>query len=266
MYTHVMKQGLTVKTLYEDKYLMVVYKPEGLLTVPYEGFRGKTLLGILEEQRRKRGLVHGSFRPQAVHRLDRDTSGVMMVALTQDVQKRVMDNWQTLVTKRCYRALAELPRGPFPLEDEGTIDAPLAKNAAHHSYVADRRARPGKAGCADKAETRADMSKLHKKTDKTFKAADAHEVSAITHYRVISRGTRYALLELELETGRTNQIRAHLAYKGCPIAGDTLYRAHSDPDHRMCLHACSLEFTHPVTGEKLAFEVPEPEQWLKLAK
>lgn len=234
-----MKQGLTVKTLYEDKYIMVVCKPEGLLTVPYEGYRGKTLLGILEEQRRKRGLVHGSFRPQAVHRLDRETSGVMMVALTPDVQKHVMDNWQTIVTKRCYRALAELPHGPFPLEDEGTIDAPLTKNAAHHSYVADRRARSGKAG--------------------------NREVNAVTHYRVLSRGAKYALLELELETGRTNQIRAHLAYKGCPIAGDTLYRARTDPAQRLCLHACSLEFTHPVTGEKLSFEIPEPEQWRKIS-
>lgn len=237
-----MKQGLTVKTLYEDKYLMVVYKPEGLLSVPYEGYRGKTLLSILEEQRRKRGLVHGSFRPQAVHRLDKDTSGIMMVALTPDVQKRVMDNWQTLVTKRCYRALAELPRGPFPLEENGTIDAPLTKNAAHHSYVADRRPRSGKAGGADKAT-----------------------VSAITHYTVLSRGAKYALLELELETGRTNQIRAHLAYKGCPIAGDTLYHARTNPDGRMCLHAYSLEFTHPVTGEKMSFEESEPQKWQKLA-
>lgn len=248
-----MKQGLTVKTLYEDKFLMVVYKPEGLLTVPYEGYRGKTLMSILEEQRRKRGLVHGSFRPQAVHRLDKDTSGIMMVALTPDVQKRVMDNWQTLVTKRCYRALAELPRGPFPLEEEGTIDAPLTKNAMHHSYVADRRNRSGKAAMAAKAGS-------------AFKTAGAHEVSAVTHYRVLNRGAKYALLELELETGRTNQIRAHLAYKGCPIAGDTLYRAHTDPDHRMCLHAYSLEFTHPVTGEKLTFEESEPAQWLRLAK
>lgn len=248
-----MKQGLSVKTLYEDKYLMVVYKPEGLMTVPYEGYRGKTLIGILEEQRRKRGLVHGSFRPQAVHRLDRDTSGVMMVALTPDVQKRTMDNWQTLVTRRCYRALAELPRGAFPLEEEGTIDAPLTKNATHHSYVADRRARPGKADSADKA-------------GKASRKGGSHEASAITHYRVLSRGAHYALLELELETGRTNQIRAHLAYKGCPIAGDTLYRAHTDPDHRMCLHACSLEFTHPVTGEKLSFEVSEPAQWKKFAE
>lgn len=225
-----MKQGLTVKTLYEDKYLMVVYKPEGLMTVPYEGYRGKTLIGILVEQRRKRGLVHGSFRPQAVHRLDRDTSGIMMVALTPDVQKRVMDNWQTLVTKRCYRALAELPRGPFPLENEGTIDAPLTKNAKHHSFVAESGVR------------------------------------AITHYKVLNHGAHYALLELELETGRTNQIRAHLAFKGCPIAGDTQYRAHTDPDHRMCLHARSLEFTHPVTGEKLSFEASEPPSWEMISR
>ena len=251
-YNGLMKQGLSVKTLYEDKFLMVVYKPEGLLTVPYEGYRGKTLISILEEQRRKRGLVHGSFRPQAVHRLDRETSGIMMVALTPDVQKRVMDNWQTLVTKRCYRALAELPRGPFPLEEEGTIDAPLTKNAMHHSYVAGRRNRPGKVDMADKAGS-------------ASKAAGAHEVSAVTHYRVLSRGAKYALLELELETGRTNQIRAHLAFMGCPIAGDTLYRAHTDPDHRMCLHAYSLEFTHPVTGEKMSFEESEPQKWQELA-
>lgn len=264
-----MKQGQSVKTLYEDKYIMVVYKPEGLLTVPYEGYHGKTLLGILEEQRRKRGLVHGSFRPLAVHRLDRETSGIMMVALTPDVQKRVMDNWQTLVTKRCYRALAELPRGPFPLEDEGTIDAPLTKNAAHHSYVADRRARSGKADKSDRPCTKVHPLSKAEQADgaaRTTRPAGLHEVNAITHYKVLSHNLQYALLELELETGRTNQIRAHLAYKGCPIAGDTLYRAHTDPDHRMCLHARSIEFTHPVTGEKLCFEISEPSQWQQLAK
>ncbi len=235
-----------LRILYEDKFLVVVYKPENLLTVPYPGSRARTALDLLTEIRRKRGLVRGSYRPAVVHRLDKETSGVMLFALTPECQKTVMDNWQQMVKHRYYVALAETPNvspnntkhGAVELlPDAGVIDLPLTKNAMHHSYVADttRGGKPQK-----------------------------NEVQAVTHYQILEKNNRYTLFQLELETGRTNQIRAHLAAKKYPIAGDRQYRARTDPFHRLCLHARTLEFVHPYTHETLSFEVPEPESWRKL--
>ena len=223
-----------VQILYEDKYIVVINKSCNLLSVPFPGSTSKNALDILHELRRRRGLVHGSFKPYAVHRLDRETSGVMMFALTQDARQKIMNSWQTMVTKRCYHALAETPQGRNGknLADSGVIDNPLAKNAAHHSYVSEHGSKKGAVQ------------------------------DAVTHYRILKRGQKYTLFELELETGRTNQIRAHLAYCGYPLAGDKLYRAKTDPFKRLCLHARSLEFVHPYTKEKLSFEVPEDPRWI----
>ena len=238
-----------LRILFEDKYLTVVYKPENMLTVPYPGSHVRTALDVLTEIRRKRGLVHGSYKPVAVHRLDRETSGVMMFALSPECQRIIMDDWQKLVLHRYYVALAETPnvgssraggsRSGAPivlLPDEGVIDLPLTKNAMHHSYVADA-ARGGK--------------------------PQKNEVQAVTHYKVLAKDKKYTLFQLELETGRTNQIRAHLAAKKYPIAGDRQYRARTDPFHRLCLHARTLEFVHPYTHETLSFDIPEPETWRK---
>ena len=257
-----------LRILYEDKFLVVVYKPENMLTVPYPGSRARTAIDVLTEIRRKRGLVHGNYRPAAVHRLDKETSGVMMFALTPECQRIVMDGWQNIVKHRYYVALAETPNVPARsggskasapetrktelrtenpnttksgaaelLPDEGVIDLPLTKNAMHHSYVADttRGGKPQK-----------------------------NEVQAVTHYTILKKDRKYTLFQLELETGRTNQIRAHLSAKKYPIAGDKQYRARTDPFHRLCLHARSLEFVHPYTHETLSFEVPEPDSWSKL--
>ena len=220
--------------LYEDEHLAVVYKPAGLLTVSYPGSRGRTAVDMLFELRRRRGRVSKTQRPAVVHRLDRGTSGVLLFALTAEAKKRLMAGWQQLVLERRYRALCEVPAGvPFPLAQSGAIDRPLCINAAHHAYVPQGR---------DAAHIRGALS-------------------ALTRYRVLCRGSRYALLECELETGRKNQIRAHLASFCMPVAGDTVYHARSNPDGRLCLHARSLVFTHPFGGGRLSFEVPEPARW-----
>lgn len=228
-----------IDILYEDKYIVVLNKSARLLSVPYPGFSGKTAQDLLCQQRRQRGMVRGSYRPQAVHRLDKDTSGVMMFALSVEAQKRIMDSWQTMVTSRCYRALAENPADKNRiLPPAGTIDDPLAINQAHHSYVPDaKKQNPHNSRHSEKL------------------------ISAVTHYTTVCVGSRYTLFELELETGRTNQIRAHLAGKGYPLAGDRLFKSKTNPCNRLCLHARSLEFVHPYTGEKLAFCVEEPKNW-----
>ena len=231
-----------ITILYEDEYLAVIYKPDGMLSVPYPGSRAQTALEVLERMMRKKGTYSQAHRPFAVHRLDRETSGVMMFAMTEKVQKKIMDHWQTLVTGRIYRALAENPaqgnaarRNFGVIKSSGTIDDEIAYNAYNRGFVPHDKAR--------------------------FKT-----VSAVTHYKIIERGVYHTLFELSLETGRKNQIRAHLASKGYVLAGDENYRAKTNPFGRLALHARTLEFNHPFTGEHLTFEIPEPEEWLFCVK
>lgn len=225
--------------LFQDQNIAVICKSSGLLSVPYPGCRAKTALGLLEEAMRKRGTFSSKHRPFAVHRLDKDTSGVMMFALNERAQKTIMDSWQTMVTERLYRAVAENPRGgKSALPDEGTIDSPLAYNAYNIAYVPKGGAEGGKDG---KLKT----------------------VSARTNYKIIARGKQFTMFELSLDTGRKNQIRAHLSSLGFPLCGDKNYRAKTNPFGRLALHARVLEYVNPWTKEKQRFEVPEPPEWLR---
>jgi 23S rRNA pseudouridine1911/1915/1917 synthase len=231
-----------LEILFEDRYLTVISKPAGLLSVPFPGYRGKTAVDLLYEIRRKRGLVSSKSSPLAVHRLDRETSGVMMFALTRHSRDKIMNSWNMMVSERLYHALAENPgdkhRSVTLLSDEGIIDVPLAYNAQHKAYVP------------------SDNSVLTANPN-----VAATVVTACTRYRILKRGNRYSLFELNLETGRKNQIRAHLAYFGYPIAGDDVYGSRTNPAGRLCLHARTLAFAHPYTGETLRFEIPEPAEW-----
>lgn len=231
-----------ITILYEDAYLTVIYKPDGMLSVPYPGSRAQTALEILEKIMRKKGSYSQVHRPFAVHRLDRETSGVMMFAMTEKAQKKIMDHWQTLVTGRIYRAVAENPvqevsaRGKTDvMKSSGTINDEIAYNVHNRGFVPHGNTR--------------------------FKT-----VSAVTHYKIIEYGTHHTLFELHLETGRKNQIRAHLSSKGYILAGDKNYRARTNPFGRLALHARTLEFNHPFTGEHLKFEIPEPKEWFLYVK
>lgn len=220
-----------LEILYQDDYLVVVNKPSGLLSVSFEGNHARTAQQILEDLMRKNGSFNTKHRPLAVHRLDRDTSGVMMFALGELAKQKIMDTWHTMVTERLYRAVAENPRNPHKaLPDSGLIDEPLAFNAHHVGYV-----------------PREDEN--------------VETVPARTNFTVISRGKIHTLFELSLDTGKKNQIRAHLAHKSYPLAGDENYRARTNPFGRLALHARTLDFTHPFTNKPMHFEVPEPAEW-----
>ena len=229
-----------IEILYQDQWLVVINKPSGLLSVPYPGSKVRTAQSVLEELLRKQGTVNSKHKPYVVHRLDRDTSGVMMFALTEAAQQKIMNTWHKMVTERLYHAVAEKnPKAnnfSYDLSDSGIIDDDIAQNAHNVGFVP-------KAGEVD--------NKGHK-----FKT-----VHARTHYKKLISGPSHVLFELSLDTGKKNQIRAHLAAHGYPLAGDEEHRAHTDPFHRLCLHARTLEFDHPFTGEHLLFEVPEPEEW-----
>lgn len=236
-----------IEILYQDANIIIIDKPEGLLSVPFEGCRVKTARDILEQVLRKKGEYSQKYRPLAVHRLDRDTSGVMMFATNERAQKIIMDKWHSMVKSRKYVALAENPTNFFKygiLPDSGIIDDSLSYNAHNIGYVAERG--------------------LKKEMPHCTRAKNENEIPARTHFKIVKRSGRFTVFELELDTGRKNQIRAHLASKGYPIAGDKNYRAHSDPFGRMCLHARTLEYNDPWTGEEKKFEVPEPQEWWKV--
>jgi 23S rRNA pseudouridine1911/1915/1917 synthase len=208
---HAIGYGLVL--LYEDRDIIVVDKPAGLLSIATTVERNKTAYWLLSEYLRKKGEKR---RVAVVHRLDRDTSGVMLFAKSENAKKRLMETWNSSVTERRYVALAE---GGFD-ETEGVIDAPLGEDAAGRMVV---------------------------KQD---------GVPAVTRWKRLKQGKGCALLLLELETGRRNQIRAHLAWAGHPVAGDKKYGARTNPLNRLALHAERIAFYHPHTGKLLEFEVP----------
>lgn len=259
-----------IELLYEDDAVAIIFKPSGMLSVPYPGSNGRTAEAALEQLMRKKGTYSAKHRPFVVHRLDRDTSGVMMFALNPEAQKKIMENWHKTVTERLYRAVAENPESGF-LPESGTIDDEIAYNAHNIGFVPKKGDHPDVSDATRKAL----LSEKSGQTEKSIYERNLlikngkpefKTISARTHYKVIARGKIHTLFELNLDTGRKNQIRAHLAGKGYPLAGDENYRARTDPFCRLALHARTLEFTHPYTGKTMKFEVPEPQDWLETVK
>ncbi|MCM1034154.1 MAG: RluA family pseudouridine synthase [Paludibacter sp.] len=222
-----------VRVVYEDDYLIVVEKKQGLLTVPtFAGSTETTCYSILRHYVRQADPRAGVF---VVHRLDRETSGLLVFAKSADLQEYMRTYWRQLVTKRTYVALAEGIIEP----EEGKITTWLTE---------------------DKRTTRVYSSD----TDNGGKIA-------ITNYKVVKTSASdaeqgiYSLVELNLETGRTNQIRVHLADMGHPVVGDRKYGSGTLPViDRLALHARILEFVHPATEETVHFETPVPREFLKV--
>jgi 23S rRNA pseudouridine1911/1915/1917 synthase len=198
---------------YEDRDLLVIGKPPGLLSIAAGGEREKTAHWIVSEYLRKKGEKR---RAAVVHRLDRDTSGLMIFAKSEQTKKQFMGRWNELLKERRYVCLAE---GEFT-ESQGIIDAPLGEDRGGRVVVM----KDGK--------------------------------PAITRWKLLAAGNSYSLLALELDTGRRNQIRAHLAWAGHPVAGDKKYFAKTDPIKRLALHADRLVFLHPRNGSLMEFEIP----------
>ncbi|MGI8820220.1 MAG: RluA family pseudouridine synthase [Chthoniobacterales bacterium] len=215
-----------MKVLFEDATLIVIDKPEGLLSVASNAEDEKTAYFQLTDYLRQ-GKDHARDRIWIVHRLDRETSGLMVFAKTPEAKAALQGSWEQ-VTKR-YEAVAE---GALP-EAEGVLECDLDERNPFKVYRAPRS-----------AETR----------------------HAITRYRVLERARRRSLVALELETGRRHQIRVQLADVGCPIIGDEKYGAKTNPVHRLALHATGLRFTHPVTEKALSFESPLPKDLARLMR
>jgi len=219
-----MKRNRKFNIIYEDKEIIVIDKPAGMLSVSTDKQDENTAYRLVNDYlRNKRGRVW------IVHRLDRETSGVMLFAKSEQIKLKLQDNWDNMAIKRGYIAVVE-GRVKVP---EKVITSWLKQTKSLLVYSSNREG----------------DGKL-----------------AITNYKVLQTAKNYSLLELTLETGRKNQIRVHMKDIGHPVTGDKKYGAVKNPLHRLGLHASVLTVKHPATGEEIKFESPLPEAFTKLFK
>ncbi len=213
-----------LKIVYEDDDIIVVNKGYGLLSMGNDKVKDGTAYSILKEYVK---WVDPRLKIFIVHRLDRDTSGLMMFAKNVRAKEAMQHNWNNMVLNRTYVAVVE---GNVE-NDEGTIRTYLAENSKYEVYVTENP----------------EEGQL-----------------AVTRYKVLRRKNGYTLIEFELDTGRKNQIRVHMKHIGHPIAGDRRYGAKSSPIHRLALHARTLRFAHPATRREMDFSTPIPASFLKM--
>lgn len=239
-----------LKIVYEDDDLIVVNKQPGLLTVAATpGSTETTAFSILRAYVKKQNARAGIY---VVHRLDRETSGLLVFARSEELQHYMRQYWRELVTERTYIALAEGVLEPR----EGKITTWLTedkRNAVVYSSPVDDG--------GDIAITNYKTLRVSQ-IPNDQSSMDNNRQSIVTR-QSSNRQLTYSLVELHLETGRTNQIRVHLASKGCPVVGDRKYGHgnESSPIDRLCLHAKVLAFIHPVTEKTVRFESPVPKEF-----
>ena len=214
-----------VKIVYEDRWIVVVEKNVGILSMA-AGHSSLNVKSVLDDYFHK---SRQKCRAHVVHRLDRDTSGLMVYAKDMETEQILEHNWHDIVYDRRYVAVVS---GEME-QDNGTIANWLKDNKAYVTYSS---------------------------------PVDNGGKYAVTHFFTLDRTTDYSLVEYKLETGRKNQIRVHSADMGHPVCGDVKYGGGNDPLHRLCLHAFLLCFTHPVTHERMEFETPIPTQFRQLFK
>lgn len=214
-----------LRIVFEDRYIVVVEKKPGILSMAagHSTLNVKTVLDDYFRQSRQRCTAH------VVHRLDRDTSGLMVYAKDKNVELALESDWHNIVFDRRYVAVLS---GVME-QDEGTVESWLKDNRAYFTYSS---------------------------------PYDNGGKLAITHYHVLKRSEEYSLVEFKLETGRKNQIRVHASDLGHPVCGDVKYGNGDDPVGRLCLHAFRLCFYHPVTQRPMEFETDFPQAFKNLFK
>lgn len=213
-----------LKIVYEDDDIIVVNKGYGLLSMGTDRIKDGTAYNLLRDYLKRKDPRNKLF---IVHRLDRDTSGLMMFAKTQKAKETMQHNWNNMVLERKYVAIVEGVIKP----EEGEIRSYLTENTAHEVYSTDNPAE----------------GKL-----------------AVTYYKTLKKRAPYSMVELSLATGRKNQIRVHMKEAGHPIVGDRRYGAKASPIHRLCLHAQTLRFVHPTTRRDMSFTCPLPAGYVRL--
>ncbi len=215
-----------LKIVYEDDDIIVVNKGYGLLSMGNDKVKDGTAYSILKEYLKWQDPRNKLF---IVHRLDRDTSGLMVFAKNVEAKEKLQHNWNNMVISRKYLAVVEGQPDPA----DGEVRSYLAENSRYEVYSTDNP----------------DEGQL-----------------AVTRYRTLKSRNGYSLMEVELDTGRKNQIRVHMKDLGHPIAGDRRYGAGVSPIHRMALHAQTLRFIHPITRKDMNFSTPVPAAFDKMVK
>ncbi len=225
--TELVAQDIPLDVVYEDADVLVVNKPKGLVVHPAAGHEDGTLVNaLLHHCGESLSGINGEKRPGIVHRIDMDTSGLLIVAKNDFAHRSLSDQLKDHTLRRTYECIV---RGGFR-EDSGTVNAPIGRDPRDRKRMAvtERNSRP-----------------------------------AVTHWTVLARYGQYTHLQCRLETGRTHQIRVHMAYINHPIAGDPLYGVRK-PELGLtsqCLHARALTFRHPRTGEEITVTCPLPEEF-----
>lgn len=215
-----------LRVIYEDEELLVVNKPAGLLSVANDKERERTAYSMLTDYMRRKDPHNRLF---VVHRLDKDTSGVFLIAKNEQLKHDLQDAWDELVTQRGYFAVVE---GQLS-KPQGTVRSWLKENSIHLMYSSQ-------------------------------KEGDGQE--AITDYQVVRESGEFSLVDIRLQTGRKNQIRVHMKDLGHCVAGDKKYGASTNPLGRLGLHAHRLELRHPATGKLMCFDAPLPRAFSELIK
>ncbi|MFC4652470.1 RluA family pseudouridine synthase [Lactococcus nasutitermitis] len=225
----ILAEDIPLDIIYEDADVAVVNKSQGMVVHPSAGHSTGTLVNALMYAMTDLSSINGVIRPGIVHRIDKDTSGLLMIAKNDKAHESLAAQLKEKSTKRRYLALVH---GNLP-NDKGTIEAPIGRSSK----------------------------------DRKKQAINAEGRPAITHFEVLERfpEANYTLIACELETGRTHQIRVHMAYIGHPVAGDPLYgpKKTLTPNHGQFLHAESLGFIHPTTGKFMAFTIEPPKIFQK---
>jgi len=213
-----------IKIIHEDDVIIVIEKEAGMLSIATDREKTKTAYSLLSSHVKSQSPDNKIF---VIHRLDRDTSGLMMFAKNETFKRQIQSSWDETISERTYLALVE----GVPVKPEGTITSFLRESKALIVY----------------------SSQNPKDGQK-----------AITQYQTMKSGNSYSLVKVSLETGKKNQIRVHMRDLGYPIAGDKKYGAKTNPIDRLGLHAWVLAFNHPVTKETMRFETTIPEKFLHL--
>lgn len=215
-------ENIPLEIVYEDKDVAVINKPQGMVVHPSAGHPNGTLVNALLYHLKDLSTINDVIRPGIVHRIDKDTSGLLMIAKNDIAHEKLAEQLKEKTSLRKYIALVH---GVIP-HDKGTITAPIGRS----------------------------------KKDRKKQAVVEEGKHAVTHFTVLERFNEYTLIELKLETGRTHQIRVHMQYIGYPLAGDPVYGPRKTlKGHGQFLHAQTLGFTHPTSGEWLEFSAPLPE-------
>lgn len=214
-------EDIPLEIVYQDEDVAVVNKPQGMVVHPSAGHTSSTLVNALMYHIKDLSGINGVLRPGIVHRIDKDTSGLLMIAKNDQAHVALADELKDKKSLRKYWAIVH---GNLP-NDRGVIEAPIGRS----------------------------------EKDRKKQAVTAKGKPALTRFQVLERFGDYSLVELQLETGRTHQIRVHMAYIGHPVAGDEVYGPRKTlKGHGQFLHARTLGFTHPRTGEVLEFTAEAP--------